>query len=96
MTKLEEIARAIGMLNGAANSQDGLLWAWSSQERRNECLEFARVAVENIREPTARMILASPAISWMSNGWDGRPRELSSADSYRAMIDTILNEKESP
>lgn len=84
MTKLEQIAEAMMSVD---DSIDVLSW--------HRMLEFARIAVENIREPTAEMITASPAISWMTNGEDGTPREISSADSFTAMIDAVLNEKPS-
>lgn len=56
MTKVEEVALAIGALNGSLCSQDGVNWEWASQVLRTGCHEVALAAITAMREPNNDMI----------------------------------------
>lgn len=84
MTKLEEIALAIGRVV-----------ARTEVEPRKAWLEAARVAVEELREPSTAVLDAmppSPIVTFYSHAEEKRKRA-AAKDKWQAQIDAILNEK---
>lgn len=102
MTKLEQVARAIGRKRGDFGDEIG----WLGEETHARVLEEARAALIALQEPTQDMTLAGAKagvdqIYYKQNSWDrcmdhrSRPDYLNFAKfSHRAMIASVLSEKQ--
>lgn len=54
---IERVAKAIG--DRARSRHGGTMMAWAVSPERTDCLEFARAAIEAMREPTGAMLEAA-------------------------------------
>lgn len=92
MTKLEEIAQAIGHeYFGRFETRSKIDTEW--------CARLARTAVEAMREPSQAMLAADTFTFPLEPGLrheGGHVCVGPMKDSYCRMIDAVLNEKESP
>ena len=52
---LEKVARAIGISSGAFSANEHVNWDWVSDEKRQECRQFAYAAIMAMWEPTEDM-----------------------------------------
>lgn len=86
---IERVARAICAveLDGYQPTAHPRGWDDISQSRRKDFIDYARAAIAAMREPTDLMGYAGACHDRMSS-----PASIAK-DSYRAMIDSILQEK---
>ena len=90
MTKLDELAQraaytmAVKWSNAPFQPPDGRVIV--PPRLLEVCKEAARLVLEDVREPTEKMLAAAPTSA------DGGPADLKRA-IYTGMIDAILNER---